>query len=163
VRHAVALAIALVVAGCMPSRPLEPTPAATTTPNDVTAAAKAAIEQWRQAYELRSIDTLAKLYVHDPDTVVVVDGVPRIGWSAIQQILEDKLAHAKEIHVQLNDVRVVSLSPTVTSAVATMTREVSDGTTAVTEYGALTLVLVTDRTAGHWKIAVEHYSYKRPM
>ena len=46
-------------------------------------------------------------------------------------------------------------------AVATMTRELSDGATTVTENGTLTLVLRKDR--GRWQIASEHYSYKRPQ
>ena len=159
-RHAVALAIALVVAGCPRAKPAETTPAAEATPQDVVAAGKATIEQWRQAYEVKSFDALAKLYVHDLDTVVVVDGMPLMGWSAIEAVLKDKLAHAKEIHVRLKDVTVTSLAPTVASAVATMTREVSDGVTTVTENGALTLVL--KKTGTTWQIVTEHYSYKRP-
>jgi hypothetical protein len=40
---------------------------------------------------------------------------------------------------------------------AAMTREVSDGVTAVTEAGILSLVLRRDR--GVWLITAEHYSY----
>jgi len=45
--------------------------------------------------------------------------------------------------------------------VATMTRELTDGVTTVTEYGSLTLVFRKDPNAG-WLIVGEHYSYKRP-
>ncbi len=158
-RHAVALVVALAVAGCPRGKPADTTPAVE-TPKDVVAAGKAAIEAWRQAYEVRSFDALAKLYVHDPDTVVVVDGIPLIGWTAIEPLLKDKLSHAKEIHVRLKDMTVTSLAPTVAGAVATMTREISDGVTTVTENGALTLVL--RQTTEGWKIVTEHYSYKRP-
>lgn len=156
-RHAVALALALVLAGCPRAKPAATTPA---TPADVVTAGKATVEQWRQAYEVRSFDALAKLYVHDLDTVVVVDGIPLQGWSAIEPVLKDKLSHAKEIHVRLKDVSVASLAPTVAGAVATMTREVSDGVTTVSENGALTLVL--KHTADGWQIVAEHYSYRRP-
>jgi uncharacterized protein (TIGR02246 family) len=158
-RHAVALALAIAVAGCPRGKPAETTPVAA-TPTDVVAAAKAVVEQWRQAYEGRSFDAVAKLYVHTPDTVLVLDGIPMIGWSSIEPMLKDKLAHAKEIHVRLKDVSVTSFAPDVAGAVATMTREISDGVTTVTENGALTLVL--KRTAGGWQITSEHYSYKRP-
>lgn len=157
-RHAVALAIALLVAGCPAPKGSATTPAA--VPADVVTAAKGAIEQWRQAYEVRSFDALAKLYVHDPRTVLVQDGMPIVGWSAIEAMLRDRLSHAKEIHVRLKEVTVSSLAPTVASAIATMTREVSDGVTTVTENGALTLVLT--RTRDGWRIAAEHYSYRRP-
>ena len=158
-RHAVAIAIVLVVAGCPRPKGGETTPAAAATPADVVAAGKATIEQWRQAYEVRSIDALGKLYVHDPETVVVQDGLPLIGWSSIEAMLKDRLARAKEIHVRLKEISVTSLAPTVASVLATMTRELSDGVTTVTENGALTVVL--KRTADGWQIVAEHYSYKR--
>ena len=74
-RHAVAVAIALVIAGCPAPKPSETTPAAFATPKEVVAAAKGVIEQWRQAYEVKSFDALAKLYSHDIDLVVVQDGL----------------------------------------------------------------------------------------
>ena len=159
-RHVVALAIVVLVAGCPHPKAAETTPAASETPKEVVAAAKGIIEQWRQAYEVRSFDALAKLYAHDIDLVIVLDGLPLLGWSTVEPVLKDRLAKAKEIHVKLKDVQVASLGPTGAAAVATMTREVSDGVTTVTENGALTLVL--RRTADGWQIVQEHYSYKRP-
>lgn len=129
------------------------------TPKEVVAAGRATVEQWRQAYEVRSFDALAKLYAHDAQLVIVLDGAPLVGWTAIGQLLQDRLAHAKEIHVRLKDVTVSSVAPTVATAAATMTREIGDGITTVTEAGALTLVLRKD--ADGWKIVLEHYSYKR--
>jgi ketosteroid isomerase-like protein len=159
-RHAVALAIALLAAGCPHGNATSTTPAGEAAPKDVVAAATGTIEQWRQAYEVRSFDALAKLYVHDNDTVVVQNGLPLIGWPTIEAMLKDRFAHAKEVHVRLKDITVTSLAPTAASAIATMTREISDGTTTVTENGALTLVL--KQTTAGWKIVSEHYSYKRP-
>ena len=138
----------------------EKTVQAPAAPTDVVSAAAAAIEQWRQAYEVKSVDALSKLYAHEPDVVIVLDGTVITGWSSIYAMLKDKLAHAKEIHVRLKDVNVKSLAPTIASATATMTREMGDGVTTVTEAGALTLALRKDPDG--WKIVVEHYSYRRP-
>ena len=159
-RHAVAVAILLAMAGCPGPKASGTTPAASLAPKDVVAAAKGTVEQWRQAYEVRSFDALAKLYAHELDVVVVQDGQPLTGWSQIEPALRDRLGKAKEIHVRLKDVTVTSLGPTAAAALATMTREVSDGVTTVTEAGALTLVL--RKSADGWQIVQEHYSYKRP-
>ncbi|MEO8553789.1 MAG: nuclear transport factor 2 family protein [Kofleriaceae bacterium] len=131
------------------------------TPRAVTVATRGAIEQWRQAYEVRSIDALERLYSHDPDIVLVNDGVTLIGWSSVDGMLKDRLVRAKEIHIRLKEVQVTSIAPTAAFGVATMTRELSDGVTTVTEYGSLTLVFRKDPNAG-WLIVGEHYSYKRP-
>lgn len=131
------------------------------TPREVTVATRGAIEQWRQAYEIRSIDALEKLYSHDADIVLVNDGVTLIGWSSVGGMLKDRVARAKEIHIRLKEIQVTSVAPTAAFGVATMTRELSDGVTTVTEYGSLTLVFRKDPNAG-WLIVGEHYSYKRP-
>lgn len=159
-RHAVAVAIVLGMAGCPAGKPAATTPAASLAPKDVVAAAKGTVEQWRQAYEVRSFDALAKLYAHDSELVIVQDGMPLMGWSTVEPVLRERLGKAKEIHVRLKDVTVASLGPTAAAALATMTREVSDGVTTVTENGALTLVL--RKSADGWQIVQEHYSYKRP-
>ena len=160
-RHAAAVAFVLcALAGCPAPKPTSTTPAASLAPKEVVAAAKGTVEQWRQAYEVRSFDALAKLYAHELDVVLVHDGLPLVGWSTIEPVLRERLAKAKEIHVRLKDVTVTSLGSTGAAALATMTREISDGTTTVTENGALTLVL--RRGADGWQIVQEHYSYKRP-
>ncbi|CAN5529784.1 hypothetical protein BH11MYX1_BH11MYX1_55530 [soil metagenome] len=131
------------------------------TPKEVTVATRGAIEQWRQAYEIRSIDALEKLYSHDPDIVLVNDGVTLIGWTSVDGMLKDRVARAKEVHIRLKEIQVTSVAPTAAFGVATMTRELGDGVTTVTEYGSLTLVFRKDPNAG-WLIVGEHYSYKRP-
>jgi ketosteroid isomerase-like protein len=131
------------------------------TPREVTVATRGAIEQWRQAYEIRSIEALEKLYSHDPDIVLVNDGVTLIGWTSVDGMLKDRVARAKEVHIRLKEIQVTSIAPTAAFGVATMTRELGDGVTTVTEYGSLTLVFRKDPTAG-WLIVGEHYSYKRP-
>ena len=131
------------------------------TPKEVTIATRGAIEQWRQAYEVRSIDALERLYAHDPDLVVVNDGVTLIGWSSVKGMLADRVGRAKEVHIRLKEIQVTSVAPTAAFGVATMTRELGDGITTVTEYGSLTLVFRKDPGTG-WLIVGEHYSYKRP-
>ena len=156
----IALAIGLTVAACHGARGKDPVGPSATTPKEVVAAAKATIEQWRQGYEVRSVDALSKLYARDLDLVVVQEGQTMIGWSSVEAYLKDRIARAGQIHIRLKDVQVVSLGLEAASAVATMTRELTDGTTTVTEAGTLTLVL---RKQGEgWVISSEHYSYKRP-
>jgi ketosteroid isomerase-like protein len=154
--------VAIVALGCACGHGGHPPaqPAHEAAPAEVVTMAKATVEQWRQGYELRGIDALAKLYAHTPETVLVLDGMPVVGWPAIEQLVTAKLAHAKEVHVRLKDVAVVAYAPTVAGVTATMTREIGDGVTTVTENGALSLVLVRD--AEGWKIVAEHYSYRRP-
>jgi uncharacterized protein (TIGR02246 family) len=154
----VVLVLALLLAAC-PRGGSDTTPRQAATPKEVVAAARAAIEQWRQAYQVRSFDALAKLYVHGLDTVVIQDGQALLGWSSIEAMLKDRLARSTEIHVRLKDVQVTSLAPSVAVATATMTRELADGVTTLTENGALTLVL--QETGGEWLIVIEHYSYRR--
>jgi ketosteroid isomerase-like protein len=154
------VAVVLAAVACQHGKPATTETARRPTPTDVLAAGKATIEQWRQAYEVRSADALAKLYAHDPELVLVQDGIPLVSWATVQGVLQTKLAHAKEVHVRLKDVTVSALAPSIATVAATMTREVSDGVTTVTENGALTLVLRQD--ADGWKIVVEHYSYKKP-
>jgi uncharacterized protein (TIGR02246 family) len=158
-RTAIFLVALVLATGCPHGKTEETAPVRPATPKEVVTAARATIEQWRQAYEVRSIEALAKLYTHDLDTVIVQDGQAMIGWSSVETMLKDRLARAKTIHVRLKDIQVTSLSPEVAYAVATMTRELSDGTTSVSENGALTLVFRKDGVA--WLIVSEHYSFKR--
>ena len=150
----------LALAGCPHEAPVVTTPVKDPTPKQVIVATRGAIEAWRQAYEVRSMDALAQLYAHDIDTVLVQDGVTLIGWSSIEGTLKDRLARAKEIHIRLKEVQVEAVGPGGAFAVVRMTREVGDGVTTVTEDGALTLVFRKDPTG--WLIVGEHYSYKRP-
>lgn len=147
-----------VLAGCPGSTPAPAGPS-TATPQEVVTAAKATIEQWRQGYEVRSIEALSRLYAQDLDLVVVHEGTTHLGWSSVEAMLKDRLARAASIRIRLKDVQVLSLGADAASAVATMTRELSEGATTITEAGTLTLVL--RRQGGGWVITTEHYSYKR--
>ena len=158
----VALAtVALALAACPRAKQAPVAPPPPKTPKEVVAAGRATVEEWRQAYEEKSLETLAKLYAHDIELVVVQDGNPYVGWTSVEPMLRDRLARAKQIHVRLRDVQVVSIAPVAASVLATMTREISDGVTTVTEHGTLTIVLRRDDASGAWQIIAEHYSYKR--
>ena len=154
------ITLAILVAGCPGGGSREPVAPSAVTPKEVVTAVKATIEQWRQGYEVRSVDTLAKLYAHDLDVIVVQEGLTMIGWSSVEAYLKDRIARAGQIHIRLKDIQVISLGLEAASAAATMTRELTDGTTTVAESGTLTLVV--RRTAEGWVISSEHYSYKRP-
>jgi uncharacterized protein (TIGR02246 family) len=158
-RIALALVGLLLAAGCPAAKSEDTTPAKPATPKEVVAAVRGVIEQWRQGYEVRSVDALAKLYTQDADSVVVQDGQPLIGWSSVEAMLKDRISRSKAIHVRLKDVQVTALGSDAAFAIATMTRELSDGVTTVVEQGALTLTLRKD-PAG-WRIVAEHYSYRR--
>ncbi len=161
-RHAALFAVALTL-GCAGGEraPIAPV-VVPATPKDVVAAARGLLEQWRQAQEIRSFETLAGLYAHGPDIVVVSEGSPLIGWSSVEAMLQDRMSTATAIHIRLKDVQIASLSPDVASVLATMARELTTGATTVTESGTLTLVLrrSDDGSGAPWQIAAEHYSYK---
>src|SRR5438045_1515795 len=108
-----AVIVAVAVLGCTHDKPAEKPAPAPATPADVVSAGHAAIEQWRQAYEVRSIEALAKLYAHDSDVALVQEGTPLIGWPSVEATLKDRLACAGAIHVRLKDVQVSSVAPTV--------------------------------------------------
>jgi uncharacterized protein (TIGR02246 family) len=157
------LALMLAVAACHPSGPVASAPAAPTPPRpmprDAQGQIKQTIEDWRKAYEARDVDALEALYTHDADTLVVADGVPYIGWPSIDPALRNRMTMTREMHIQLKEVQVSQLAPNAAAAIATMTRDSGDATTTVHEYGALTLALTKTDTG--WKIAAEHYSYRR--
>jgi len=155
--HRIATLAVVALAGC-------PAPASRSslppTGGAVIAGVKGTIEQWRQAYELRSIDALGKLYAHEPTLTITQEGIAMFGWSSIEVTLRDKLAHATQIRIRIKDVQVTSLAPGAAFAIATMTRERSEGAATTLENGALTLILRND--GEHWLIVAEHYSYNRP-
>ena len=125
--------------------------------DDAMDAARRAVEAWRQAWEADSYDKIAPLYAHDANLVLVQQGVAYNGWEKIEPHLKDVLGHAREIHVKLADVRVAELDADDVVVVASMDRDLSDGTVTTTERGVLTLVL--HRAGKDWVVVSEHYSY----
>ena len=156
---AAAAVLVLGLGGCTSTaKPVAPS---TLTPAEVVTAGKATVEKWRQAYELRSVDSLAKVYAQDIDLLVVLEGTAYQGWSAVETMLKERIKLAAEIYIRLKDVSVISVSETVATVSAVMVRETkaAQGATTVTETGTVTLVL--RRVGADWAIGVEHFSYKR--
>src|SRR4051794_36988055 len=91
--------VLLALAGCPHGGTATPT--TPSTPKDVVAGGRATVEQWRQAYEVRSYDALAKLYSHSMDLVVVQDGEQLVGWSSVEGMLKDRFARYKDVHIRL--------------------------------------------------------------
>ncbi len=137
--------------------------AGSTTPEvagDVVAATTGALEKWRQAYEIRSVEGLAALYGHDDKVVLVQEGVAIVGWKAIEARLKERLSKVTAARVRLKDILVTPLGPDAAAVTAAMIRELGDATTTLTESGTVSLVL--HRIGNAWVIVHEHYSYKRP-
>jgi len=153
-----ALLVLLVLASCGASQPPPPeeAPKPVTTEEQRTAVA-GVVEQYRQAYEVASMDALASLYAQDLDVVLVYEGASYSGWSAVQAFLEKKLAGASSVRMAMKDVSIRGLGPD--AAVVTATREssIGDGSVTLTEKGVLTLVL--EKQQGRWMVVAEHFSY----
>lgn len=153
VRSLVAVAI---LAGCAGSKP----PAPVVVPDlegNTEVAALATVEQWRQAMEVRSLDGLAKIYANDRRLIVVDQGQRQNGWSIVEPALRDMLARVREVHLKLTELTAQSYGTSMLVH-ASMAREISDGTTTVTEAGVVTLVL--ERDGGAWRIVAQHFSYR---
>jgi ketosteroid isomerase-like protein len=131
--------------------------AAPVTSTEVVAAGKQALEQYRQAFEVRSLEALAPLYEHIDSLVVVQQGNPVVGWAEHESRLTSLFSTATDIRVKVKDVTVTALGADGVVVNATMSRELADGVTRLEDSGPLTLVL--RRVGGRWRIASEHYSY----
>lgn len=140
--------------------PIEPVPPP--TPAEVVQAGKGVVEQYRQAYQVRSLEALGGVYSRGLDVSLVHQGEVHQGWTAVETYLRDKLVRASEVRLKLSDVAVMALGDGAASVVAKVRRDISDGTTTVTEEGYLTLAL--RREAGpdgdRWVIASEHFSFR---
>ena len=136
----------------------EPAPVTPLTPVQVIEAGKGAVEQYRQAYHVRSLEALSSVYSHSLDVMVVHQGEPTQGWSAVESYLGALLRQSKEIRVAVSEVNVVSLGAAGAAVTARVSREISDGVTNVKEDGMLTLAL---RLEGErWVVVSEHFSYR---
>ena len=111
----------------------------------VAIATRGAIEQWRQAYEVRSVDALEQLYAHDADIVVVSDGVTLIGWTLGRRHAEgpDRAREGDPRPAQGRPGHLGSRARSRRVGRATMTRELATASRRDRD-GALTLVLRKD-------------------
>ncbi len=117
-----------------------------------------AVEQWRQGWEVRSMDALAPLYRHDDHTVIVHQGLPQVGWPAAETYLRQAVDGARDVHLTLEDGRVTALGNDGATYAARLRREIGDGVVTVSDSGFLTLTFA--RTGTTWEIVAEHYSYR---
>lgn len=133
---------------------------APTTPGaiDPFSAVFRAVEQWRQGWEVRSMDALAPLYRHDDHTVVVYQGQAHVGWPQAETFLRSVVDGAREVHLTVSDGQVAALGDSGATYAARLTREISDGAVTVSDTGYLTLTFARSGTA--WEIVAEHYSYR---
>ncbi|MEZ4367300.1 MAG: nuclear transport factor 2 family protein [Kofleriaceae bacterium] len=151
----VALALlASIVVGCGGAAATSPAPAPVAA-DDVTAVLRV-VERWRQAHEVRSLEALAPLYAHGKDLVVTRQGVPVVGWDAVERELRTRLESVTSLRLRLDATRVevVGGGAVVTAEVS---REASGGATVVNEVGVVTLVIAP--ADEHGLIVSEHYSF----
>ncbi|HUH00568.1 MAG TPA: nuclear transport factor 2 family protein [Kofleriaceae bacterium] len=162
-KPAVALLV-LLLCGCArganPSGPAEPEPPP--TPVTIVQAGKGVVEQYKQAYQVRSLEALSAVYSHDLDVSLVHQGEAHHGWTAVETYLRDKLVRAAEVRLKLTDVTVLALGQDAASVLAKMRRDINDGDTTITEEGYLTLALRREPgpDGARWVIASEHFSFR---
>jgi hypothetical protein len=138
-------------AGAVSPRPTIPGEA------DAFSAVFRAVEQWRQGWEVRSLEALEPLYRHDDHTVIVYQGRPLRGWDSVQAWLRVQLAGVSSVHLRLEEGVVTTLGPDSASFATRMGRDLSDGVVTRADEGFLTLTFV--REEGRWQIVAEHYSF----
>lgn len=125
---------------------------------DAFAAVFRVVEQWRQGWEVRSLEALTPLYRQDDNTVVVYQGRAHVGWPQAQNFLRQSCEGARNIHLTLENGQVTTLGASGATFSARLTREISDGAITISDEGFLTLTFA--RSAGdRWEIVSEHYSY----
>lgn len=138
------------------ARATTPGPAAGADADAFTAVFRA-VEQWRQGWQVRSLEVLDPLYRHDDHTVVVYQGQPLRGWDSAKAWLRAQLAGVASVHIRLEEGVVTTIGADGATFTARMGRDLSDGVLTRADAGVLTLTFV--REGGRWLIVSEHYSY----
>jgi ketosteroid isomerase-like protein len=132
---------------------------------DAAATLPAALEQWRQAYEVRSIDALEPLYSATDDLTLVVQGKVTTTWPSVRASILEFLTSNTTVKLKVQDVRIVSLGGDGAVVVAGVNRRYGDGIRSTSETGVLTLLFrqappVDSHAPGTWRIALEHYLFR---
>lgn len=148
------ISLALACGGRQPP----PQPTAPPTPDDVVAAGGRLLDAYRAAYEQRSLEALAPLYVHGLDVVVTHQGQTHRGWTAVETYLDQFFTRATVVKTKAEDVKVTALGTDAATVTARLQRTYGDGVTSYTENGTLSLALIY--VEGSWRILGEHYSYR---
>jgi hypothetical protein len=155
---ALLVSVAAALAGCGGGGARSTTPGpATGAQGDAFSAVFRAVEQWRQGWEVRSVEALEPLYRHDDHTVIVYQGRPLRGWDSAQSWLRGQLAGVASVHVRIEDGAVTTLGADSATFAARMSRDLSDGVITRSDQGFVTLTFV--REDGRWLIVAEHYSF----
>lgn len=126
-------------------------------PDEVREAARGAVEQYRQAYEILTFDGLAPLYAQGPEVEVVAQGIRYTGWEDVESYLRDLLERADRVRLEVGDLRVVALGPSGAIATAEIERSVRGPVMSVDASGVLSLTFRLDED--RWRIVSEHLSY----
>ena len=137
--------------------PEAPQAAAPIDAGDAAGAARAVLEQYRQAHEVRSVEALDPLYLAGPELVRVWQGQRTAGWDPARAELAALFNRARSVKLRVDQVIVQPLGPDGVVLVADASRTVADGVTSVRVDGVLTLVL--RRQDQRWLIVSEHFSY----
>jgi uncharacterized protein (TIGR02246 family) len=126
-------------------------------PEDMAQAIGGAIEQYRQAYEVHSVEALAGLYTRDLDLTLIYQGRRHQGWTQVESFLSARLEGATKVRMVIKELTVQPLGAEAAVASASLETTIGDDSTTVTENGALTLVF--RNIAGKWMVVAEHFSY----
>lgn len=118
-----------------------------------------AVEQWRQGWEVRSIEALTPLYRQDDNTAVVYQGRAHVGWPKVQEFLRNSVGGSRNIHLTIEGGQVGALGASGATFSARLRREISDGALTATDEGFLTLTFARTSDGDRWEIVSEHYSY----
>jgi len=167
---AAVLGLSLLVAGCgggtKARAGAEAPESAVPAPGSVEEAARAVLEQYRQAHEVRSLDALAPLYLDAPELIRVWQGERTKSWGAIRGQFAVLFSSAEDIKLRADEVTVLVLGQDGAAVIADVSRTVDSGATSVRVDGVLTLVLRRqedpdgpDGKAGRWVIVSEHFSH----
>ena len=150
------LLVVLLAAACggaqKPAAPTVPP-----TPEAVIIQAQGVIEQWRQGYEVRSVDALAPLYARTADVEAVHQGRRLRGWPLLRDQLTSFFTAYAVVKVLVADLHVVAIGSDGALVAANVTRRFGDGTTTVEEVGSMFWLL--RRVGESWQIVGEAWSY----
>lgn len=153
-----ALLLLFAVSSCQARQVQTPVLApAAEVPEDQKTAIEGVVEQYRQAYEVVSLEALSTLYSQDLDLVLVYQGQQHQGWTAVQAFLTTHFEGASEIRMGIKNVAIRSLGPDSVTVTAQRDSSIKNGAITVTETGMLTLVI--QKRDERWLVVAEHFSY----
>ncbi len=151
------LAVAFLNTACGSQPPKVEEPVALAVPQDVARAIEGAVEQYKQAYEVNSVEALGELFIHDLDVVSVYQGRIHLGWTQVEADHRMRLQDVTKIRLVITNLSIQSLGESSAVVTAGLERTMGDDSATTTERGALTLVF--RKIENRWMVATEHFSY----